>query len=465
MKHIWFGSRLGARKIFLGDGMRALAVVAFALVVAAAGTAGALPFDPEEATQAWIAAMGPEATARSNAYFEGGYWINLAQAGLSIAIGAALLALGWVRGVRAWLERTVKAYPLVALGTGLFFLAVTALVTLPFDCYVGFVRQHEYGLSTQTLAAWFTEAAQDIGITLVLGALGIMILYLIVRAAKRTWWIWGTGAVVLMAAALSFAAPVLLAPIFNTYTPMADSPLKREILEMAQANGVPTDNVYVYDRSRQTSSISANVSGLFGTTRVSLADTLLDRCDQACVKAVMGHELGHYVLGHSYSLLIMNGVLIAFTFALLNALFLKLTRNERWGVRGIDDPAGLPLIAAIIAFIGVLTTPIDNTITRYHEQQADMFGLNTAREPDGFAEAAVLLSEYRKMEPSPLEEFVFYTHPSGWNRIHNSMVWKAHEIELGRLPPSPGGPPPGWQPDFVTRDRAPTAPSPAAPSN
>ena len=90
-----------------------------------------------------------------------------------------------------------------------------------------------------------------------------------------------------------------------------------------------------------------------------------------------------------------------------------------------------------------------------------MFGYNVAREPDGFAEASILLSEYRKMHPSPLEEFVFFDHPSGWTRIHNAMVWKAHEIEAGRLPSTPGGPPPGWRPDFVTN----RAHSPAAPSN
>jgi STE24 endopeptidase len=255
--------------------------------------------------------------------------------------------------------------------------------------------------------------------------------------------------------------PVFIAPMFNTYTPMEQGELRDDILAFAQANGVPADNVYVYDRSRQTNSISANVSGFGGTTRISLADTLLQRSSPEAVRAVMGHEIGHYVLGHTYSLLVMNTGLILFSFAFVHFAFRGLAKNERWGVRDIADPAGLPLALILLAVVGLLTTPIQRNITRFHENQAYAFGLSAAREPDGFAEAAVLLSEYRKMEPSGLEEWVFYTHPSGWNRVHRAMVWKANEIAAGRLAPSPGGPPPGWVPDFV-RERQAAASAPPA---
>ena len=445
--------------------MRLGAFLLFALVLTAAGPAAALPFDPEEATRAWLATMGPEATRRSNDYFVGGYFLDWAGDALTILVAGALLLLGWARGVRAWLERTVKAYPLVAFGSSFFYLLASTVATFPFAYYVGFVRQHEFGLSTQTFAGWFSEYLIDAGLTLVFGAIFLTVLYLIVHAARNTWWVWGAAVSLVFAAVVGMLYPVYIAPLFNTPAPMAQSELRDDILAFARANGVPADNVYVYDRSRQTNSISANVSGMFGTTRISLGDTLLERASPEAVRAVMGHEIGHYVLGHTYSLLVMNGIVIIITFALVHFLFRAAVGNERWGIRDIADPAGLPVVVILITAIGLFTTPIERNITRFHEQQADMFGLNAAREPDGFAEAAVLLSEYRKMEPSPLEEMVFYTHPSGWNRIHNSMVWKANEIEAGRLPPSPGGPPAGWRPDFVTRDRAPTAPSPAAPSN
>ena len=450
--------------------MRLIVLAASAAALAFAGPAGALPFDPESATRAWLDTIGPEATARSNAYFEGGYIIDFAGTALSIVVAALFLLLGWARGVRAWLERTVKFFPLVAFGTSLFYLFAATLLTAPFSYYVGFVREHRYELSTQTFGEWAGEFAIASALTLVIGAIFLTILYLIVRAAKNTWWIWGTALTTAFAAVLIMAGPVYIDPMFNTYTPMEESELRDDIMAMAQANGVPADNVYVVDTSRQSNRITANVAGLFGTTRVALGDNLLERTSPEAVRAVMGHELGHYVLGHIYSLLIMLTGVIIVTFAAVHYGFRALTKNERWGIRDIADPAGLPLIFGLIAVIGLFTAPIQRNIIYFHETQADMFGLNVAREPDGFAEAAVLLSEYRKMEPSALEEWFFYDHPSGWNRVHNSMVWKAHEIQSGRLPPSPGGPPQGWRPDFVvSREGATAAPaqelSPAVPSD
>lgn len=450
------------------------AVVTAALLALAPQLAhAALPFDPDQATQAWIDTMGPEAIARSNSYFEGGYWIEFASAGLTILVSMALMALGFAKGVRTWLEKTVKFYFLVALGMALFYQIVSTVLTFPLSWWIGFAREHQYGLSNQNFGEWFGEFAISSALDIVVGAVLIAIIYLIIRAAKSTWWLWAAGVTIMFMGAIIAVYPVFVAPLFNTYTAMEDGPLKQDILAMAQANGVPAENVYVYDRSRQTNSVSANVSGMFGTTRISLSDTLIQRESPAGVKAVMGHEIGHYVLNHLVSILFMLAVLIAAVFALMNVLFKALTKNERWGVRGIDDPAGMPLAFALLTFVFALATPVSNNITRYHESQADYFGVNVSREPDGFAESAVLLSEYRKMAPGPFEQWFFYDHPSGWDRIHMSMQWKANEIAAGHLPPSPGGPPVGWRPDFVVMHpgaenapRAvtpPSAPSPAAP--
>jgi STE24 endopeptidase len=434
--------------------------------------AAPLPFDPDQATQAWIDTMGPAAIARSNSYFEGGYWIQFIGPVLTIIISMALLMLGWASGVRTWLERVVKFYFLVVLGMALFYQLVSTALTFPVSWYVGFVREHQFGLSNQSFAEWFGEFAIANGIGIVLGAVVVAIIYLVIRAAKATWWLWATGVTVIFMVALATAYPVYLAPIFNSFTPMEDGALKQDILAMAQANGVPADNVYVYDRSRQTNSISANVSGMFGTTRISLSDTLIQRASPGAVRGVMAHEIGHYVLQHTFLLLALNAVSIVIGFALINVLFKTIAKNERWGVRGIEDAAGLPLVFALLTLISALSLPIGNNITRYAESQADHFAVNTSREPDGFAEAAVLLSEYRKMAPSPFEEWFFYDHPSGWTRIHMSMQWKAYEIAAGRFPPSPGGPPPGWRPDFVVMHqgaqnapRATPEASPAAPSD
>ncbi len=449
--------------------MRLIAFTAFAaaFALAAPAAAAALPFDPEVATRAWLDTMGAEATARSNAYYEGGYVLGFVGPALSIAVAALFLVLGWARGVRAWLEKTVKVFPLVAFGTSFFYIAASSLITFPYAYYVGFVREHQYDLSTQTLPQRQGEQANGFAMALVIGSIFLTILYMIVRAAKNTWWVWGSAVTVAFVAFLSFLFPVLIAPRFNEYVPMEQSELRDDILAMAQANGVPATDVMVYDRSRQTNSISANVSGFGPTTRISLADTLLDRASPEAVRAVMAHEIGHYVLRHNISGLLFSSILIVISFATLHFAFRAVAKNERWGIRDISDPAGLPLVMALFAAIGLVTSPFQMNLTRFNELQADMFGLNTAREPDGFAEAALLLSEYRKMEPAPFEEWYFYTHPSGWTRVHNSMVWKAHEIAAGRLPPSAGGPPAGWRPDFVvTRERGATpAASPAAESD
>jgi STE24 endopeptidase len=442
--------------------MRLFAMTVLAMLMAAGAAAAApLPFDPEQATRTWLDTMGPEATARSNAYFEGGYVIDVASTAITVLVAGLMMMLGWARGVRAWLERTVKWFPLVAAGSAFFYVFVSSLLTFPFAYYVGFVREHRYDLSTQTLAQWFSEQLIGFGIGLLIGTIFLTVIYLIIRAARNTWWVWGAGVTIAFAAVMGMIFPVFIAPLFNTYTPMEQSELRDDIIAMAQANGVPATDVMVYDRSRQTNSISANVSGFGATTRISLADTLLERGSPEAVRAVMGHEIGHYVLGHTYSLLIMNSMLVLFSFAFVHFVFRAIAKNERWGIRDIADPAGLPLVMILLAVLGLLTTPLQNNMTRFHENQADAFGLNAAREPDGFAEAAVLLSEYRKMEPSPLEEWAFYTHPSGWNRVHRAMEWKANEIANGRLANTPGGPPEGWRPDFVTaREGATPTPAP-----
>lgn len=446
--------------------MRILALTAFALAVAFTGPAfaAALPFNPEDATQAWLATMGEEATQRSNSYFEGGYIIDFASTALSIIVAGLMLVLGWARGVRTWIEQKLKWFPLVALGTSFFYILVSSVLTFPFSYYVGFVRQHAYNLSTQTFGEWFNEQLIGFALGLVIGSLFLTVLYVIIRAARNTWWIWGSVVTIAFAGVMSMLFPVYIAPLFNTATPMEQGELRDSILALAQANGVPADNVYVYDRSRQTNSISANVSGFGPTTRISLADTLLERGSPEAVRAVMAHEIGHYVLRHNVSGMIFSSIFILISFAFVHFAFKWAAKNERWGIRDISDPAGLPLVMVLLSVIGLITSPLQRNMVYFNEQQADMFGLNAAREPDGFAEASVLLSEYRKMEPSALEEWFFYDHPSGWNRVHNAMVWKAHEIASGRLPNTPGGPPPGWRPDFVLQSARPeNAPSAVTP--
>jgi len=201
-------------------------------------------------------------------------------------------------------------------------------------------------------------------------------------------------------------------------------------LSLARANGVPAQNIYEFDASKQSKRISANVSGAFGTTRISLNDNLLKRSTPAEVRAVMAHEIGHYALGHIYEMLIAVTLIAAIGFLLTDIGFGMLHGmfGEMWGVRDFSDTAGLPILVIVSTILGVLATPITNTMVRTNEAEADIFGLNAAREPDGFAQATLKLSEYRKLDPTPWEEFVFYDHPSGRSRISMAMRWKAEHM-------------------------------------
>jgi STE24 endopeptidase len=194
--------------------------------------------------------------------------------------------------------------------------------------------------------------------------------------------------------------------------------------------------VYEYDASKQTTKVSAHVSGMFGSVQISLNDNLMNRSSPAEVKAVLGHEMGHYVLNHAYKGLVWGGIVVIVGFAWLSFAYGRVQARyaRRWGIGGVSDVAGLPLLVALFTLYGFLLTPLENTVGRTMEAEADAFGLNAAREPDGFAQAALQLSEYRKMAPGPVEEALFYDHPSGWNRIHRAMVWKAESLRRPATP-------------------------------
>jgi STE24 endopeptidase len=238
---------------------------------------------------------------------------------------------------------------------------------------------------------------------------------------------------IIFSGTLVLIAPVYIEPLFNTYKPLTDPKIRGPILAMARANEIPVKQVFEVDASRQTTRVSANVAGLFGTTRVALNDNLLKQCTLPEIRAVMAHEMGHYVLNHGAKLLTYLGILILVGFAFTPILFDAAVKRwgEKWRVRGIADPAGLPLLALIFSTLLFFATPVLNTVVRITEREADAFGINTSREPDGMAKVALKLGVYRKLDPTSLEEFIFFDHPSGRARIRMAMDWKAADLPVG----------------------------------
>lgn len=396
------------------------------------------PLDPAAATQAWLESVPHDRREKSDAYFEGGYWLLLWNYLLAVGVCILLLSSRISARLRDLSERLTKSKTLQVVCYSVPYLLLIYVLSFPLNIYEHFFREHQYKLATQSFPAWFQEQLIGLGITIVGGTIFLIVLYGVFRRAPKTWWIWATAVAVVFSFFLLIIAPVFIEPLFNTYKPLTKPEISEPILVMARANQIPVRQVFEVDASRQTTRVSANVSGILGTTRIALNDNLLKRCTIPEIRAVMAHEMGHYVLNHGAKLLTYLGVFILIGFALTRVLFDAVVRRwgDEWGVHGIADPAGLPLLALIFSTLLFLATPLLNTVVRITEREADAFGINTAREPEGMAEVALKLGAYRKLNPTPVEEFIFYDHPSGRARIRMAMDWKAANLSAGESPKS-----------------------------
>ena len=322
---------------------------------------------------------------------------------------------------RGGVNRTVFVYFAI-------FTTVTALLSLPLDAYGGYFREKRFGFARQTLLQWLGDWSKGVGIAIVLGGLFAVALYAVIRRFRRTWWL--IGAAVAMAFTIFAVAvePVFIAPLFNRFTPLPGGPLKTRLLDLAHAEGIPARDVYEVDASRQSEHTNAYVAGLLGTERIVIYDTLLKSQTPREIVAVMGHEMGHYVLHHVAKGLAFGGALILLGAWLVRRFYPRIAERQsgRWGIGPIEDPAGLPLVLLIVSVYSFLAAPAVNAFSRWEEHQADAFSLDVVRDPDalaaGFAKFNTHdLSEY---DPPRIIELWFYTHPSLEHRIRFCEEWK-----------------------------------------
>jgi STE24 endopeptidase len=393
----------------------------------------AKPFNAAEATEAWLATVPADQRTKSDAYFEGGYWLILWNFLTTAAISILLLESRLSARLRDFARRLTRLQAIEVVLYAVPCFVVFALLSFPLTLYQGFYREHQYGMATQSFSGWIRDQLKLLFIILILGPPMLALLYAVFRRARRTWPIGGTIVAVGLAIFANFIAPVFIEPLFNTYKALEDPKIRAPILTMARANEVPVDKVFVVDASRQTNRIGANVAGLFGTTRIALNDNLIKRCTLPEIREVMAHEIGHYVLNHGAKLTIYFGIFALVGFALTRILFERALEKwgKRWVIREVADPAGLPLLILIFSTYVFVISPLLNTVTRITEREADAFGINTCREPDGAAMVALKLGEYRKLNPGPIEEFMFFDHPSGRARIRMAMDWKAAHSPAG----------------------------------
>lgn len=384
-------------------------------------------FDPAAATAAYLAQLPPQVHAKATAYTQGGHWLLLWSFLVTVLVSFLILRAGVLVGLRRRLERRRPRPVLASFAVAVVYLLVDWLLTLPWSAYQNWWREKAYSLTSQPFLGWLGEGAMSIAISAVFTGLFLAALYAVIRKAPRTWWLWGGGLTAVFVVIGMLIAPVYIQPLFNQYTPAPAGPVRDTVVAMARASGVPGDKIFVYDGSRQSNAYTANVSGLFGSARVAMSDTMFKQgADLSEVRAVVGHEMGHYVHHHALWIAGAMSLLAVLAFFLVDRLFgpaARLLGAE--GVRGLADPAGLPVLSVVLAVLTLLGTPLANSLIRIAESDADRYSLVRFNEPDGLAKALVKTIEYRAATPSRLEEVLFYDHPAVGNRIRRAMDWKA----------------------------------------
>ena len=391
-------------------------------------------FDPAAATAQWLATLSPQETARAVAYTHGSHWLFLWSFLVSALVAWIIVRTDLLVAIRRRIERSEPRPLLASFAVVLVYSALSWALTLPWAIYESWWREKQYGLTSQPFGGWLGEAVIGAAISVVIGAALLVAIYALIRRARRFWWAWASVVTAAFIIVGLIVSPLVIEPIFNTYTPAPNGPLRDAVVALAKQTGTPSDKIFIYDGSKQSDRYTANVSGLFGSARVAMSDTMFKKgADLAEVRGVVGHEMGHYAHAH---LLWTVGILIvlsALGFWLTDRLYPTVRRllGAR-SVGDISDPAGLPILALILAFLGVLATPISATMTRTMEADADHFSLVHANEPDGLSRALIKTAEYRAPSPSAVEEFLFYDHPSVENRIRRAMEWKAAHLAGAR---------------------------------
>ena len=390
-------------------------------------------FDAAAATAAYLAALTPAQHARAQAYTQGGHWLLLWAALVSLVVAWIVIRSGLLVRVRAGVDAKRPRPWLAVVAVVVVDTVVEEILGLPWSAYSHWWRELSYGLTSQPLGGWLGEQAIGLVVGLVQSLLLLSLFYWIVRRAPKTWWAWSAAGVVVAFMLMMVVAPLLIEPLFNTYKPAPPGPVRDEVMAMARQVGVPSDKIYIYDGSRQSNRYTANVSGLFGTARVAMSDVMFQKdADIAEVRGVVGHEMGHYVRGHVLFYALAYGVLALVAFLLVDRLFAWAAAvMGAKGVTGLADPAGLPVVGAIFTVIFLIATPLTSSVSRIGEADADRFSLEHFNEPDGMAKALVKTIEYRAATPSKLEEMIFYDHPAVGARVRRSMDWKAAHPKPG----------------------------------
>ena len=381
-----------------------------------------MQMDAGAATQAWIDTLSAEELALARDYTTGNHWLIL----WGLAVSALVIWLIVKSGVldRVFVKLEKRGWALRTTLVAAVFVLVNALLSLPWAIYSNWWRETQYGRTSQPFGDFLGQGAIGIVLNTIIVALFLLGLYWLIRKTGRWWWAWSGALVAGGAAFLLLLSPALIEPLFNQYEPIPEGEVRDAVLALADEAGVPETRVYMFDGSRQSNNFTANVSGVGSSARIAISDVAMGEASLDEVKAVTGHEIGHYVLGHVWRMVAMFALLAMAIFWLTDRLYPWFAR--RFGSEAaLDDIRGVPVLMFVFGLLLALAQPITNTLIRVGEIEADAYSLETVGLPDAMAGALIKTGEYRYPLAGPVEEALLYTHPTVENRIRAAMEWKA----------------------------------------
>lgn len=389
-----------------------------------------MALDVNAATAKYIDSLGPAALQKAHDYTVGKEWMLLWGLLVTAAVAWLIVRSGVLDAVARRLSEQRRN--LRVLLVGLVYVLVSTVLTLPWSLYAGYFREKGYGRTSQPLGDYLAQAGIALVVSAIITSLFLVGVYWLIRRAGRSWWIWSAALVAVGSAFLLLLAPVLIEPLFNKYEPVPPGQVRNAVVSMAGRAGIPPEQVYMYNGSRQSNNFTANAGGVGSTARVAISDVAFKNASLDEVRAVTGHEIGHYVLKHTWWGVLFFSVMAAVLFFLVDRLYPRFARI--FGTEApLSDPRGLPVVAFMISLFGLIALPVLNTFSRSLETAADGYSLRTENRPDALSTALVKTAEYRYPRPNRLEEIVFYDHPSVEARVRRAMEWKAVHPE----PPTP----------------------------
>ncbi|HET7315849.1 MAG TPA: M48 family metallopeptidase [Sphingomicrobium sp.] len=381
-----------------------------------------MAFNVDAATARFIDSLGPAALQKAHDYTVGKEWMLLWSLVVAAVVTWLIVRSGLLDHLAIKLQR--RAFALRAFVVTAVYFLVSSILTLPWTLYADWWREKSYGRTSQPIGDFLLQGGIALVISAIFGGIFLMLLYMLIRRAGRAWWLWSGALTAVVLAFMMLLSPILIQPLFNTYEPVPPGQVRDAVVEMAGRAGIPPDKIYMYNGSRQSNNFTANAGGVGSTARVAISDVALKDASLAEVRAVTGHEIGHYVLKHTWWGILVFSVLAIVLFWLADRLFPWFARAFGTNAR-IEDPRGVPVLLFIASLFGLLASPLTNTFSRTLESQADLYSLQTENLPDALSSALVKTAEYRYPRPGKLEEIVFYDHPSVEARVHRAMEWKA----------------------------------------